>query len=179
MDEPGEQRTGGTRGPDGKYTRTPETAERDAEAARLRSRGLSYRAIADAMGWASGSVAFRAVRRALAAVVEEPAAEVRALELQRLDADLERLDTAEAAVMKVLEAEHVVIQHGRVVELNGSPVPDDAPVLQAVDRLVRINDARVRVSESRRKLLGLDAPVKAEIGGQLTYQVVGVPEDAL
>jgi len=42
---------------------------------------------------------------------------------------------------------------------------DDAPVLQAIDRLVKIEDARRRNSERRAKLNGLDMPVKAEVTG--------------
>jgi hypothetical protein len=34
-------------------------------------------------------------------------------------------------------------------------------------------------AERKAKLLGLDAPTKAEIGGQLTYEVVGVGDDQL
>ncbi|TDC47651.1 hypothetical protein E1281_25970 [Actinomadura sp. KC345] len=164
MDEPDERQATPTRGGDGKFTRSPETAERDAEAARLRGRGLSYRKIAAELEMDVSS-AHAAVQRALRAIVEEPAEDARALEL-------ERLDTALAAVMRVLEADHVVIQHGKVVELNGQPVPDDAPVLQAVDRIVKI-------SESRRKLLGLDAAQKLDVGGGITYEVVGVPQDDL
>jgi hypothetical protein len=44
---------------------------------------------------------------------------------------------------------------------------DDAPVLAAVDRLLRIQ-------ERRAKLLGLDAPVRADVGGKLSYEIVGV-----
>jgi hypothetical protein len=48
---------------------------------------------------------------------------------------------------------------------------DDAPVLNAVDRLVKI-------SESRRKLLGLDAPAKVQSEGTVRYSIDGVnPED--
>jgi hypothetical protein len=49
---------------------------------------------------------------------------------------------------------------------------DDGPVLSAIDRLVRI-------SESRRKLLGLDQPAKMNVSGGLTYEVVGIDPEAL
>lgn len=42
----------------------------------------------------------------------------------------------------------------------------------AVDRVLRI-------MERRAKLLGLDSPVKADIGGKLTYEILGVPADEL
>jgi hypothetical protein len=162
MDE--QRQADATHGGDGKYTRTTDTAERDAEAARLRSRGLSYRQIAAQLGMDVGN-AHRAVQRAMAAIVAEPAADAIAFELDRLD-QLYR------AALAVLEARHITVSNGRVVELDGVPLPDDGPVLQAIDRLVRI-------SESRRKLLGLDQPVKAQVSGGLTYEVVGVDMEQL
>lgn len=62
-----------------------------------------------------------------------------------------------AAAMEVLEREHVTVSNGRVVSLDdGTPLPDDGPVLQAIDRLLRIQERRAR-------LLGLDAPVKRDL----------------
>jgi len=159
-DTPAERQTGGTpRGGDGRFTRSPDTAERDAEAARLRARGQSYRAIGEALGISQGS-AHDAVQRALRATVAEAAADARALELERLDALYE-------AAMAVLEREHVTVSNGKVIRLNGEPLPDDAPVLAAIDRLLR-------VSESRRKLLGLDAParLKAEVSADRTARIL-------
>src|SRR4051812_46019066 len=95
------------RGGDGKFTRVPDTAERDAEAARLRARGLSYRAVASEMGYASGSSAYDAVQRCLASIVEEPARAVQKLEL-------ERLDTMFAKTMEIAEREHLVVSAGKV-----------------------------------------------------------------
>jgi hypothetical protein len=178
--------TGRTRDGHGRFDRDPETAKRDAEAARLRGRGLTYQRIADELG-VSKQTAYDAVQRALEDTLAEPAAEARTLELERLDA-------MHAAVLAVLETQHVTVSQGRIVRRrvlddNGDPIVvardrddkpifreeeilDDAPVLQAVDRLLRI-------AERRAKLLGLDAPTRAEVGGQLTYQVVGVDDGAL
>jgi hypothetical protein len=105
------------------------------------------------------------VQRALSEIVAEPAAAAVAFEL-------ERLDHLYQAALAVLEAQHITVSNGRVIELDGVPLPDDGPVLQAIDRLVRI-------SESRRKLLGLDQPVKAQVSGGLTYEVVGVDMEQL
>lgn len=175
-----------TRDGNGRFDRDPETAKRDAEAARLRGRGWSYQRIANELGVSKGT-AYEAVRRALNDTLTEPAAEARTLEL-------ERLDEMHAAVLAVLEREHVTVSQGKVVRRRvgvetddngaevldgeGKPIPvyedvlDDAPVLQAVDRLLRI-------AERRAKLLGLDAPTRAEVGGKLTYEVVGVDLDQL
>jgi len=126
--------------------RTPETAERDAEAARLRVQGRTYQQIADALGLSHRDLARRAVERALTDVVREPAAELRALELERLDALWRE-------AWRVMQTNHVRVSGGRVVEHDGKPLRDDGPVLAAIDRLVRI-------SERRCHLLGLNAPIR-------------------
>jgi hypothetical protein len=135
----------------GKYVRTTDTAQRDAEAARLRSDGLSYQQIADKLGYSHRENARRAVSRALLAIVAEPAEDLRALELARLD-------QMWIDVLEVLRREHVTVSHGRVIysEETGQPIIDDGPVLSAIDRLLRIQDRRA-------KLLGLDAPSKHEV----------------
>lgn len=152
------------RGPTGRFIRSLDGAERDAEAARLRTRGLSYDAIGEQLGLDKGN-AYRAVQRALQATVQEPAEELRQLELARLD-------DMWAAVLEVLEAKHFTVSQGRIVYYGDVPLADDAPVLAAVDRLLRIQ-------ERRAKLLGLDAPAKAEVGGKLTYEITGVDLDKL
>lgn len=142
------------RGTNGRFTTTIETAERDAEAAQLRARGVGYREIAERLGFEDHSGAYRAVQRALVRTVAEPAAEVRAVQVAQLD-----MLTQQALV--VLEREHITIQQGRVVLLEGEdgvsrPVQDDGPVLAAIDRLLKIQ-------ERRAKLLGLDAPARHEV----------------
>ena len=139
MDDP----TKRTHGGNGRFVRTVDTAERDAEAARLRTRGYSYQQIADELGWVSRGDAYRAVQRVLADTVKEAGDEVRAIELARLD----HLHTA---AMDVLEREHFTVSNGPV---EGH---DDGPVLAAIDRLLKIQ-------ERRAKLLGLDAPTKQAI----------------
>jgi hypothetical protein len=170
--------TPATRGARGRFDRSLTTAERDAEAARLRARGLSYRQIATELD-VDVANAHRAVKRALAEIVAEPAADVVAFELERLDGELVRLDALYARVEEVLAREHVTVSQGHVVEHDGIAVPDDDWILRAVDRLVRIDESRRRNGESRRKLLGLDSPVKTQISGGLTYEVVGVDTAAL
>lgn len=170
----------------GRYTRSVETAQRDAVIAEMRSRRMTYQQIADELG-ISTSTAYEAYQRVLARTIEEPAAEAR----QR---ELEDLDRAQRAVLEVLEGEHYAVSHGRVVrrwlawetDEEGNPVLDelgkpigiyedvldDGPILQAVDRLVKIG-------ESRRKLLGLDAAQKMDVTGEITYEIVGVPTEEL
>ncbi|GAA3470402.1 hypothetical protein [Nonomuraea roseola] len=172
-----------TRGGDGQFTRDPDTAARDAEACRLRTQNLSYQDIADQLGYASKSSAYDAVQRALKATVQEPAEELRQLELMQLD-ELAR------KAREVLERRHVTVSQGRVVRLGqpfidddgnaavddgrGDPIEDDAPVLAAIDRMLKIQ-------ERRAKLLGLDIPVKQLVGGDVTvtYSFEGISLDDL
>jgi hypothetical protein len=153
------------RGGNGRYTRSQDTAERDAAACRLRTEGRTYDQIAQQLGFADRSNARDAVERALKATVQEPADQVRQLELARLDA-------LWAAAWAVLEREHVVVNSGEIVidtreGADGQPLLDDAPVLKAVQTLLK-------VAERRAKLLGLDAPTKIEQGGTVKYVIEGV-----
>lgn len=140
------------RGGGGRYTRSRSTAARDAEACRLRARGLTYEQIATDLGMASRSSAYDAVQRALTATVKEPAEEVRQIELIRLD-ELHR------SALAVLEATHYVVDKGAVVLWNGEPLIDDGPILAAVDRLLKVQERRAR-------LLGLDSPQRVSINAQ-------------
>jgi transcriptional regulator of nitric oxide reductase len=129
--------------------RTPDQVARDAAAAELRGAGLSYDAIAKRLG-VSKSNAWEAVQRAFRDTLREPADQARAVELARLEA-------AHDAAMAVLARDHVTVSQGRIVKDNdGTPVIDDGPVVQAINAVMRL-------SESRRKLLGLDAPQRHEL----------------
>jgi len=134
------------RGGRGRFERSADTAARDAKATELRSRGYSYQQIADTLGMHDRSAARKAVERALFATVAEPAEELRRLELLKLDA-------LSVAAWQILGAEHPLASAGRVMTLNGEPLTDPQPVLNAIDRLLRI-------SERRSRLLGLDAPIR-------------------
>ncbi len=144
-----------TRGGNGQFTRNVQTAQQDAECARLRSAGLTYRAIADDLGLCDASAARKCVERALLATVAEPAEELRRLELMKLD-------QLSVAAWEILEDNHVRVSAGRVMFLDDEPLPDTRPVLQAVDRLLKI-------AERRARLCGLDAPI----------QVSGITMDAV
>jgi len=122
------------------------------------------------LGYASPSSARRDLHRALEQHRDEEAAEVgiyRQQENERLDDELARLEILEAAARTVLSNRHIVVNNGRVIlhPDTNEPMEDDAPILQAIDRLVKIEDARRRNGERRAKLNGLDMPVKAELSG--------------
>lgn len=132
-------------------TRTVAQIERDAQFLELRRRGLTYRQIAAQQGVKSQKTAYEAVQRALADAIQEPAAEVRQIELDRLDEYMRH-------ALRVLATPHLVVSQGVVAEhpVTGEPLADDQPVLQALDRLLKI-------SERRARLLGLDAPARSRV----------------
>jgi hypothetical protein len=151
------------RGDKARFIRSPDTARRDAEACELRAQGWTYQRIADHFD-ITRRVAYDAVHNALKDIIREPAEAARQFELDRLDAELERLERLEAATREVLDRHHVTVaNNGTIVHHDGEPLLDDAPVLQAVDRLLKIEESRRKNGESRRKLLGLDAPSRMSI----------------
>ena len=126
-------------------------AEREVAALKLRQQGRTYRQIAAELD-CSVATALKHVRDSLDRIAktnESEALVLRTLELSRLD-DLYR------AAYEVLESDHYLVSAGKVVEHKEKELIDDAPVLRAIDRLVKI-------SERRCALLGLDAP-KQETG---------------
>ena len=139
-------RTG--RGSNGRFLRTIEQIERDAQAARLKARGRSYREVAEEFG-CTPLTAIRMVARA-----REQAGKADRDEYLRLE--LIKLDAAEQVVLEVLAANHLTVSQGKVVRLDGKPLPDDGPMLAAVDRWLKVQDQRA-------KLLGLYAPNRATV----------------
>lgn len=153
-----------TRDGRGEFTRSPETAERDAEAASLRSQSWTYNKIALHFGVTRQS-AWAMVKRALNDTLAKPADDLREFEAARLD-DLEE------TVYLELEKNHCVVSHGKIIYQGSDPLHDTASVLSCVDRLLRI-------SERRSRLLGLDSPTKIETAGEFVYRLVGVDPDVL
>lgn len=138
----------------GRLVRTPEQIEHDLRAADLRSKSLSYAQIAAELG-VSRQAAQQAVMRGIAELPKDGVEEARRIELAKLD-------TLEQAAWKVLETHHLVViqsgpKAGDVVYhpiTPDEPLEDDAPVLAAIDRIVKC-------SERRARLMGLDAPKEA------------------
>jgi DNA-binding Lrp family transcriptional regulator len=138
-------------------------ADLDGRCTSLRASGLSYREIGRQLG-ISPANAHKRVTRALDRTRREPAAGLRELELERLDA-------LQVALTTVLARRHVTISAGKVVlDTDGQPYLDDGPVVAAAQALVR-------VQESRRKLLGLDEPARADVTARIHAEVYSV--DAL
>lgn len=130
----------------GGLERTGETAERDAEAVRLRSQRLSYDEIARRLGFQHRSSAKRAVSRGLAAIPRDSAAELLAVEnmcLDNIDRELEQIAGTRWALAQL----------GRVVvdPVTQVPLEDPGPRLKALE-------LRLKSAERRSRLNGHDAP---------------------
>lgn len=137
----------------GRFERSPQTVERDARAAELRGDGWTFEKIADELGYADKSKARQGVQRALKDIVRGPAEKLIALEASRLDTMFE-------SALEVLERDHVTVSHGKVIkDDDGNVLLDDGPRLAAIDRMLRVR-------ESYRKLLGLDAPSRVSVDAQ-------------
>lgn len=124
------------------------TAER---AVSLRSQGWSMREIAAKLGLDSESAVIDAVRRALttrAAFNRD----------ERIVIDALVLDELESRLWAKLREVHVVVGHGRVVHdpATGAPMVDHRYELECVNAILALMTRRA-------KLLGLDAPTRAEI----------------
>jgi hypothetical protein len=127
-------------------------AERRARVLAMRIEQRPYAEIAAALG-ISEAVAAKDYERA----VEARGAELDAQRDVAVQIEVAKLDALERECWRVLRAPHIVVQQGRVVcDADGKPLADDAPVLQAVDRLERIAARRAR-------LRGYDAPTKVEV----------------
>jgi hypothetical protein len=124
----------------------------DARAAYLRGEDFTYRQIASEMD-CSVSTAHARVNRAYGRMAGPRASERRSTELKNLE-DMERI------AWQVLERSHVVVQLGKVVKMVvdgvAHPIPDDAPILSAIDRLLKIQERRAH-------LMGIDAPARRSV----------------
>jgi len=106
---------------------------------------LTFREIAEAVGYASEAGARHAVYRSLAAIVR-PEAEV----LRRLMD--ERYETVSAALMRTIVSPPPKTEVAKIVtDEHGRPIEDRDAVTRAATALVKLD-------ERRSKLFGLDAP---------------------
>lgn len=110
----------------------------------------------------SSTTAKEMIREEAARRVDPKVDEWRAVQVTRIEAALSRLDGLEEAAIKVLEREHITVNNGRIITLHDQPLPDDGPVLAAIDRLVKIEDARLRNGEALCRVLGLNMPAKVD-----------------
>jgi hypothetical protein len=111
-----------------------QAVDRQRQALELRRAGLTFQQIARRLGYAHPAGAYHAVQRGLQTTLQEPADELRGLELERLDALHQAM-------------------WPRAIRGN----------VWAVDRVLSIMQRRAR-------LLGLDAPRRLAVSGEITLQ---------
>jgi hypothetical protein len=152
--------------------------KRDREASRLSAIGHSPEEIAEILNLLDYETklpdarrAVAAIRRGLHAVYRFSADETKLQELQSLD-EMER------HLWGQLRREHVLVQQGRVIMVEGQVVQDERFVLEALDRILKIK-------ERRSKYLGLDAQVRLsveadQIGSEISQLIamINATEDA-
>lgn len=139
-----------TRRPNGQMWK----GERDAEAARLKALGWDILDIAKHLGLDQPNPenaiirTVAAIRRAMARAVRFAGDEERHLQLQSLD-------ELELRLWKLLDNGTVLVQQGRIIEMDGIALDDHRFALEVVDRIVKVKDQRA-------KLLGTYAPTRVE-----------------
>lgn len=69
----------------GNVTRRIQAMEKQRRALEMRKAGATYHAIAQAVGYGDASAARKAIERAIADVIQEPAQEVRTIQIERLN----------------------------------------------------------------------------------------------
>lgn len=134
----------------GRFLKTLESAERDAEACRMLERGHTYQEIADTLGFGNRGKAWAAVQKALAALPRESAMELRRVRTNQLNYLLYN-------AMQIMGRTYpVVSQSGQIVrDAEGEPLLDEAPRLAALDKARRIVMDLARIE-------GIIAPVRTE-----------------
>jgi hypothetical protein len=140
--------------------------ERRAQAIELRRAGLTYHAIGTALGITEAG-ACKLVKKALKATVRTAADTLREQELRDLERGIAALD-------KIIDAVHPLVSGGSIVhdivrdglgnpvidprtsEPLRMPVANSRPVVEAIE-------VRLKYVESRRRLLGTDAPKQVSV----------------
>lgn len=155
-----------------------EAALRRDRVLELRDDGLTFKEIAAELGGVTEQRAWQIHKRALRerpalAISAERDRERKEAQLLQIDEQRRDADMAREAVMSVLTARHITISNGIAVREGGEPVLDDAPVLAAVDRLVRLDELLTKLNDHEAKLLGLYAAVKQTVDATVNYTVGG------
>lgn len=130
----------------------------------MRLHGRGWQTIADELGYKSKGAACQDVTRGFEVAAME---QKRAVEALR-EEELQRLDLLLAEACAVLKRRHVTVSHGKIVSgVDGEPLEDDGPVLQAIDRILKIQERRGKYipgleAAQRYEVVTLDA-IDAEI----------------
>jgi hypothetical protein len=161
----------GTRGGNGQFRRTPQSAARDMRAAELHGQGWTHERIAAELGYASRGRVSEAIDRAYAEIVTPGAEAAKRLDFERLNRLLEKN-------WEALERQHVTVSNGKVVrqfagfelradgtealDADGKRIPLFADVLD--DGPIAVHTVTIlRLLERRARMYGYDAPVQSRV----------------
>lgn len=146
-------------GTDGSHPVAIDAAVRAALIVKMKREGKTFAAIAEHLEISRTRVheIFHKTLRAL------PVADVQ----DWRTAELERLEFLRSKAQEVIDRRHYLAYQGVITNIE-----EDGPLLQAIE-------TDRRISESIRKLVGADAPVRTEavIQAVARYEIVGVPLD--
>ncbi len=115
-----------------------EALERQVQAVKMRTAGMEFHEIADALGYKTPGGAFKAVKTALMKTIREPAEELRTLEVLRLDDMLKELwphrhkPQYTDRILRIME---------RRAKLLGLDMPDNLNIDQVLKVIVEYADA--------------------------------------
>lgn len=129
--------------------------QRALDALQLRIRGMSWTDIADRLEYASASSVCQAVKRLQSKERHEGVKELRALEVQRLD-----------ALMEAHWDDAVAMEDTAATDEDGNPVEFDWRRKQGAAQTI------VRIMERRSKFLGADMPAQVENMSSMPITVV-------
>ncbi|NUS79162.1 MAG: hypothetical protein HOV70_23590 [Streptomyces sp.] len=152
----------------GNFVRSMDAVRRDAAAADYLANnpGTTYRELAELFGYCDKSMARKGVLAAKADVAR-PAVE------KLIRAESSHLDDLYLMATEVIEANHVVVSHGKVVTMRDPETGEEKPLTDHGPKLTAIQTA-LKIRESYRKLHGLDQPAQVAVSGAVRYEVVGV-----
>jgi hypothetical protein len=130
---------------------TKKGTARDAQAVRLYATGHALDEICDLLKLGKD------VRRAAAAIRRGLGSMARFATDEHREMELRSYDELEHVLWKQLRRHHPLVDRGAiVVGFNGEVLADDRFLLETIDRIMK-------VKERRAKLLGIDAPARAEV----------------
>lgn len=138
-------------------------------AARWTVDGWTMQEVADALDLANKGTAHEYIQRGLRATREATAATTE----QARAAHRTRLEYALEVALAVINRDHVHVSQGRVMkDDDGVPLIDDGPLLAAAGKIKEL-------SESLRKLDGLDAPTRVSVDAENLGREIADLLDAL
>lgn len=124
-------------------------AQRDAQAARFLALGWHEDRVAEQLGYADGTYAINGAKRAMAEALRFARDEQRLMELRGLN-------EIEYRLWNKLDKQVILVQHGKLVFIDGKAELDHRFELEVIDRIMHVKAQRC-------KLLGLNAPTRSEV----------------